>query len=62
MPEARALIDRFNTVEARYWQAHGRIMNQAEAGDVAGANLASRLELAPLAEERGAGASGYGGE
>ncbi|AEY01844.1 methyl-accepting chemotaxis protein [Oceanimonas sp. GK1] len=51
MPEARALLSRFTATEARYWQAHGRIMRQAEAGDVAGANLASRQELAPLAEE-----------
>ncbi|MCT7656738.1 MCP four helix bundle domain-containing protein [Oceanimonas sp. NS1] len=48
---ARELLERFEAVEARYWQAHGRIMRQAEVGDVAGANLASRLELAPLAEQ-----------
>ncbi|WP_245849800.1 methyl-accepting chemotaxis protein [Oceanimonas doudoroffii] len=48
---ARELLERFEAVEARYWQAHGRIMRQAEVGDVAGANLASRQELAPLAEQ-----------
>ncbi|WMC12117.1 methyl-accepting chemotaxis protein [Oceanimonas pelagia] len=51
LPEARALLARFNATEARYWQAHTRIMAQASRGDVAGANLASRQELAPLAEE-----------
>ncbi|NHI02030.1 methyl-accepting chemotaxis protein [Oceanimonas sp. MB9] len=48
---ARELLERFEAVEARYWQAHGRIMRQAEVGDVVGANLASRQELAPLAEQ-----------
>ncbi|MGP7733504.1 methyl-accepting chemotaxis protein [Oceanimonas smirnovii] len=51
MPEVRELLQRFETVEARYWQANERIMRQAERGDLAGANLASRLELAPLAEQ-----------
>ncbi|MFH7565285.1 methyl-accepting chemotaxis protein [Oceanimonas smirnovii] len=51
MPEVRELLQRFETVEARYWQANERIMRQAERGDLAGANLASRLDLAPLAEQ-----------